>query len=285
MFTVIDIHSNLATHIRKDMTRAIADYNLIEKNDKIMVCVSGGKDSSILLALLLEIRKRAERKFELEAVLLDQKQPGFQVDQYKKWVESLGVKFHLIEKDTYSIVKEKVPVGSTYCSLCSRLRRAILYDFAVDQGFTKMALGHHRDDLIVTTLLNMFYTGNISAMPPKLLSDDKRNIVIRPLCYVSENDLIELSKSWNIPTIPCNLCGSQDGLKRKRIKQIIQNLKTEIPNIEASLLTAISQVKPSQLLDKDLWNFDLLKRAESQDVSRTVDSPQMTFKATHLSSE
>lgn len=248
-----------AVRIRKDIVRAVSDYDMIQAGDRLMVCVSGGKDSSVLLALLTEIQRRAERKFELEAVILDQKQPGFQAAEFRAWVESLGVKLTVVERDTYSIVTEKVKDG-TYCSLCSRFRRAILYDHAVENGFTKVVLGHHRDDVIETTLLNLFYQGKLAAMPPKLKSDDGRNILIRPLCYVAETDLADVAHSWNIPIIPCNLCGSQDGLKRKRMKRLMRELETEIPNISASVINALSNVKPSQLLDRDLWDFDSLKK-------------------------
>lgn len=236
---------------------------MIEPNDRIMVAVSGGKDSSILLALLTEIQRRAEFDFELEAMILDQKQPGFQVDEFKEWIESLGVKLHIIEKDTYSIVKEKVTDG-VYCSLCSRLRRAILYDFCHERGFNKMALGHHRDDLIETTLLNMFYIGRLASMPPKLLSDDGRNVVVRPLAYVAEKDIIELSQVWNFPILPCNLCGSQEGMKRKRMKKLIQDLEKEIPNIGASFITALGNAQPSHLLDRQLWEFGELKQVATK---------------------
>lgn len=255
----VDLSQDLAVRIRKDITRAISDYDMIQNGDRLMVCVSGGKDSSILLASLTEIRRRAERKFELEAVILDQKQPGFSIEAYRAWVESLGVRFTVVERDTYSIVTDKIKDG-TYCSLCSRLRRAILYDHAVDNGFTKLVLGHHRDDLIETAMLNLFYTGKLAAMPPKLKSDDGRNILIRPMCYVAEKDLSQLAQDWGIPLIPCNLCGSQDGLKRKRMKRLMNDLENEIPAIRSSVLTALGNVKPSQLMDKDIWDFNSLQR-------------------------
>lgn len=255
----INFESPLAIKIRKQIVQALNDFNMIEDGDKLMVCVSGGKDSSVLLALLTEIQKRSERKFTLEAAILDQKQPGFDPTSFRNWIESLGVKLHVLEKDTYSIVKEKTPEGGTYCSLCSRLRRAILYDFAFDHGFTKMALGHHRDDVVHTALLNLFYVGTTAAMPPKLKSDDGRNILIRPLTYVSERDIEELAAEWSFPIIPCNLCGSQDGLKRVRVKKLVRDLEKEIPNIYASIQTAMSNVKPSQMMDQELWDFKNLK--------------------------
>lgn len=252
----IPIDSPLAVKIRKKIVQALSDFDMLEDGDKVMVCVSGGKDSSILLTLLKEIQRRAEINFTIEAAILDQKQPGFQIQDFKNWIENdVGVKLHVIEKDTYSIVKEKVQ-GGVYCSLCSRLRRAILYDFAHAQGFTKLALGHHKDDLLETLLLNMFYTGNISSMPPKLKSDDGRNILLRPMAYVDESDLIELQKEWAFPLIPCNLCGSQEGLKRKKIKALLKNLEQDIPAIKESLLTSMKNIKPSQMLDQNLWNFE-----------------------------
>lgn len=244
----------LAIKIRKQITQALAEYNMIADNDKILVCVSGGKDSSILTILLDEIRKRAEINFTIETVMLDQKQPGFNVENFKKWIQNEGIKFNLIEKDTYSIVTDKIKDG-VYCSLCSKLRRAILYDFAFANQFNKMALGHHRNDIIETTLLNLFYVGQLSTMPPKLKSDDDRNTVIRPLVYVSEKDLIELSHDWNFPIIPCNLCGSQEGMKRQRMKKLISDLEVEIPNLAASFTNALQNTKPSHLMDHKLFNF------------------------------
>ncbi|MDG0816558.1 tRNA 2-thiocytidine(32) synthetase TtcA [Bdellovibrio svalbardensis] len=257
--TAVNFESPLAIKIRKQIVQALNDFNMIEDGDKLMVCVSGGKDSSVLLALLTEIQKRSERKFTLEAAILDQKQPGFDATAFKNWIESLGVKLNVLEKDTYSIVKEKVPEGATYCSLCSRLRRAILYDFAHANGFNKMMLGHHRDDVVHTALLNLFYVGTTATMPPKLKSDDGRNIVVRPLTYVSERDIEDLAAEWGFPIIPCNLCGSQDGLKRVRVKKLVRDLEKEIPNIYASIQTAMSNVKPSQMMDQELWDFKNLK--------------------------
>ena len=247
----------LAVKIRKQITQALSDYNMIADGDKVMICVSGGKDSSILTILLEEIRKRAELDFTIAAVLLDQKQPGFDVQNFKNWLELEKIEFHMIEKDTYSIVKEKVTNG-VYCSLCSKMRRAILYDYAHANQYTKMALGHHRTDLIETTMLNMFYTGNVSTMPAKLRSDDGRNIVLRPMMYVDERDLIQLATDWGFPVIPCNLCGSQEGMKRKKMKNLITELEKDIPNLSASFITALQNVKPSHLLDKNLYNFEEL---------------------------
>jgi tRNA 2-thiocytidine biosynthesis protein TtcA len=250
-----DLNSPLATKVRKQIVQALNDFNMIADGDKIAVAVSGGKDSSILVALLNEIRKRSERRFTLEAMLLDQKQPGFDAAAFKTWIENLGIQLHVLEKDTYSIVKEKTPSGSVYCTLCAKFRRAILYDFTVAEGFTKMALGHHRDDLIETTLLNLFYVGQLSTMPAKLKSDDGRNIVIRPLAYVAEKDLKQLAADWAMPIIPCNLCGSQETLKRKKMKKLIIELEKDIPNIGASILSALGNAQPSHLLDHKLWDF------------------------------
>ncbi|UOF01958.1 tRNA 2-thiocytidine(32) synthetase TtcA [Bdellovibrio reynosensis] len=264
MTSVVDFNHPLAIKIRKQIVQALNDFNMIENGDKVMVCVSGGKDSSVLLALLTEIQRRSERNFQIEAAILDQKQPGFDATKFKTWIESLGVKLHVIEKDTYSIVKEKVQ-GTTYCSLCSRLRRAILYDYAHDRGFTKLALGHHRDDVVHTALLNLFYVGTMGAMPAKLRSDDERNILLRPLTYVSERDIEELAAAWNFPIIPCNLCGSQDGLKRVRVKKLVRDLEKEIPNIYASIQTALGNIKPSQLMDQELFDFKNLKAVSASD--------------------
>ncbi len=270
---------------RKKITQALNDFSMIEPNDKVMVCVSGGKDSSILLMLLKQIQAKAPFDFHLEAAILDQKQPGFDLAAFQKWVtEEIQIKLNVIERDTYSIVKEKITDGGVYCSLCSRLRRAILYDFAFDHGFHKIALGHHQDDLIETVLMNMFFTGNIASMPPKLKSDDGRNTLIRPLCYVEEADLIAIQQELGFPIIPCNLCGSQEGLKRKKIKKLIGDLKKEIPAIKQSILTSLGNVRPSQLMDQDLWNFhwkqetnpaaSLFSRTKEEEPSQLQSSPQ-----------
>ncbi len=250
----VDRSHPIAIKIRKQITQALSEFNMISDNDKLMICVSGGKDSSILTILLDEIRKRAELNFTIEATLLDQKQPGFSAEQFKLWMSNEGIKLNILERNTYSIVTEKIKEG-TYCSLCSKLRRAILYDFAFDNKFNKMALGHHRNDIIETTLLNLFYTGQLSTMPPKLKSDDERNIVIRPMIYVDEKDLIELSHIWSFPIIPCNLCGSQEGMKRKKMKTLVSELENDIPNLAASFTNALKNTKPSHLLDQNLFNF------------------------------
>lgn len=257
-----DVNHPTAVRIRKQIVEAMATYEMLSDGDKVMVCVSGGKDSSVLLVLLNEIRKRAPYKFTMEAVMLDQGHPGFDPSAFKAWVESQDIKLTILQKDTHSIVKAKITDG-VFCSLCSRLRRGILYDYAYDNGFTKMALGHHRDDLNETLLLNLFYTGKLSSMPPKLKSDDGRNILLRPLSFVAENDIKEVATAWAFPIIPCNLCGSQDGMKRQRIKKLIKDLQTEIPYIGNSMLKAQGNIHLSQLRDLDHWDFKGLKSERS----------------------
>jgi len=259
----LDLELPIVQDVRRKMVKAIADYQLLESGDKLMVCTSGGKDSSIMLVLLKEIQKRAPFDFSIEAVLLDQKQPGFDATHFQDWVENqVGVKLHILERDTYSIVKQKTPQGGTYCTLCSKFRRAILYDFAAQEGFTKLALGHHRDDLNITLLLNLFYSGQISSMPVKLRSNDGRNILIRPMAYVAEKSLIEVQRAWNFPIIPCNLCGSQENLKRKKIKKLLTQLEQEIPYLQESMLNAQGNIRRSQLLDHKLFDFKGLTKNE-----------------------
>ncbi len=251
----LNIENPLAVKIRKQMTRALSDYHMIAPNDKIMVAVSGGKDSTILAILLKEIQKKASMEFSFEAVMLDQKQPGFDARAFQAFMADQQIKLTILEEDTYSIVKEKTAAGGTYCSLCSRLRRGILYSYAHQNHFTKIALGHHRDDMLETFFLNLFYSGKLGSMPPKLYSKDHRNIVIRPLTFVAESDIVELAQLWQFPIIPCNLCGSQEGLKRERMSKLLDDLEKEIPDVRRSMANALSNIELSHLLDRNQFNF------------------------------
>ncbi len=241
--------------------KAIADFNLIEAGDRIMVCLSGGKDSFTLLAILKLLKQRARGKFEIFAFILDQAQPGWDDSKLRAYLDKEEIPYEILTRDTYSIVKEKIPEGSTYCSLCSRLRRGIIYRYAEEKGFNKIALGHHRDDMIRTLLMSILYQGEISSMPPKLLSDNKKHIVIRPLSYCQEKDIITYAKERQFPIIPCNLCGSQQNLSRVRVKNLINELAKENPKIPSNILHALKNVQPSQLMDADLWNFKALSNS------------------------
>lgn len=244
------MQSPLAVRIRKKTTEALSYYDMIAPGDRIMVCTSGGKDSTILALTLKEIQKRAAIPFTMQAVLLDQKQPGFDADAFCQWMAEHGVPVTILAEDTYAIVQDKTAPGKTYCGLCSRLRRGIFYNYAAQEGYDKIALGHHRDDLNQTLLLNLFYGGRIASMPPKLLADDKRNTVIRPLALVPEEWLIALAQEWAFPVIPCNLCGSQENLKRQKIKALLASLGEENSQLAASLLTAQQNVRLTQLADQ-----------------------------------
>ena len=247
-------------NLRRDVGHAISDYSMIEDGDLVMVCVSGGKDSYALLDILCSLKKHAPIEFEIHAVNLDQKQPGFPEDVLPNYLKSLELNYTVLEKDTYSIVKDKIPDGKTYCSLCSRLRRGILYNYAEEIGADKIALGHHRDDIVETLFLNMFYGGKLKAMPPKLLSDDKRNMVIRPLAYCKESELEKFAELMNFPIIPCDLCGSQDNLQRQVIKQMLRQWDKEFPGRVESIFRSICNVSASQLADSSLFPFSELQR-------------------------
>ncbi|HRA42426.1 MAG TPA: tRNA 2-thiocytidine(32) synthetase TtcA [Gammaproteobacteria bacterium] len=245
--------------------KAIADYKLIETGDRVMVCLSGGKDSFTLLSLLKLLRMRSGNKFELFSFTLDQAQPGWIDTALRAFLDKQGVPYEILNRDTYSIVKEKIPEGKTYCGLCSRLRRGIIYRYAEENGFNKIALGHHRDDLIRSLLMSMMYNGEIRSMPPKLLSDSKKNIVIRPMVYCQEKDIITYAKERKYPIIPCNLCGAQENLVRVKIKKLIDELALDNPKVPSNLLSALQNIRPSQLMDHNLWDFKGLKMGSNLD--------------------
>ncbi|MET4728868.1 tRNA 2-thiocytidine biosynthesis protein TtcA [Lysobacter enzymogenes] len=245
----------LGARLRHQVGRAIADFGMIEDGDKVMVCLSGGKDSYTLLDILLQLQRKAPVKFELVAVNLDQKQPDFPEHVLPQYLESVGVPYKILEQDTYSVVTRVVPEGKTMCSLCSRLRRGALYTYAAEQGFTKIALGHHRDDLVATFFLNLFFHAKLSGMPPKLLSDDGRHVVIRPLAYVREDDIVEYAAARQFPIIPCNLCGSQENLQRKQVKRMMDAWERETPGRLEIISRALGDIRPSQLSDPKLFDF------------------------------
>lgn len=253
-------HNKLQKRLRRNVGKAIEDYAMIGAGDKVMVCLSGGKDSYAMLDILLGLQKSAPIDFELVAVNMDQKQPGFPAHVLPEYLQSIDVPYHILEKDTYSLVKEIIPEGKTTCGLCSRLRRGSLYGFAEKIGANKIALGHHRDDIIETLFLNLFYGGTLKAMPPKLLSDDKKHLVIRPLAYCKERDLIALAKIKNFPIIPCNLCGSQENLQRQNIKNMLNEWEKIQPGRSENIFKAITNIAPSQLADTRLFDFNALEQ-------------------------
>ena len=252
--------NKLQKRLRRNVGQAIADFNMIEDGDRIMVCLSGGKDSYTLLEILMNLQASAPVHFELIAVNLDQKQPGFPEHVLPDYLEQLGIRYQIVNEDTYSIVKEKVPEGKTTCSLCSRLRRGILYRTATELACNKIALGHHRDDILETLLLNMFYGGKMKAMPPKLLSDDGQHMVIRPLAYCREKDIIKYSEAKAFPIIPCNLCGSQPNLQRQVIKEMLQQWDRQYPGRIETMFKALQNVVPSHLADTALFDFKGLQK-------------------------
>jgi tRNA 2-thiocytidine biosynthesis protein TtcA len=250
----------LAKRLRRQVGQAIADYGMIEDGDKVMVCLSGGKDSYTMLDLLLQLQKKAPVRVELVAVNLDQKQPGFPEHVLPDYLKALGVPFTILEQDTYSVVKRVVPEGKTMCSLCSRLRRGALYQHAKDHGFTKIALGHHRDDLVATFFMNMFFHAKLATMPPKLRSDDGEHVVIRPLAMVSEADIVDYADWKQFPIIPCTLCGSQENLQRKQVGKMLAQWEKEHPGRIDTIARSLADVRPSQLADASLFDFPALGR-------------------------
>jgi len=258
--------NKLQKRLRRNVGNAIADYNMIEDGDRVMVCLSGGKDSYGMLDILVNLRHSAPVDFELIAVNLDQKQPGFPEEVLPGYLSGLGIPFYILEKDTYSIVKQVIPEGKTTCGLCSRLRRGNLYGFASEIGATKIALGHHRDDIVETLFLNMFFNGTLKAMPPKLLSDDRSNVVIRPLAYCRERDLARFADYKAFPIIPCNLCGSQENLQRVQVKKMLADWEREYPGRTETIFRSIRNVSPSQLADDRLFDFANLRIETDRDL-------------------
>ena len=261
--------NKLAKRLRRQTGQAIADYNMIEDGDRVMVCLSGGKDSYTLLAMLRQLQTKAPVRFELLAVHLDQKQPDYDAQVLPAYLRSIDMPFVILEQDTYSVVKRVIPEGKTMCGLCSRLRRGSLYSFAEREGFSKIALGHHRDDMVETLFLNMFHQAKLKAMPPKLQSDDGKHVVIRPLAYCRESDIAEYAEQQRFPIMPCNLCGSQETLQRKAIKQMLHEWERKHPGRSENVFRAMTAIVPSQLADRDLFDFAALG-------SRTATRPQPT---------
>ncbi len=259
-------------NLRRDAGRAIADFNMIERGDLVLVCMSGGKDSHVLLDILLSLQRRAPVPFSLHAVNLDQKQPGFPADVLPRYLRGRGVEYTILEQDTYSIVTDKIAPGKTYCSLCSRLRRGILYNFAERLGASKIALGHHRDDIVQTLFLNLFFGGKLKAMPPKLLSDDKRNVVIRPLAYCRESEIANYAEWKGFPIIPCDLCGTQQNLQRQEIKAMLESWERRHPGRIETIFRAIGNVAPSQLADTALFPFRELRKAGAFEALDALDA-------------
>ena len=263
--------NKLQKRLRRQVGNAIVDYGMIREGDRVMVCLSGGKDSYTLLEILRNLQRNAPVDFSLVAVNLDQKQPGFPEHVLPDYLERLGVEYHILERDTYSVVKEKTPEGKTTCALCSRLRRGSLYGFAEQIGATKVALGHHREDILETLFLNMFYAGSLKAMPPKLLSDDGKNIVIRPLAYCREADIAEFSRLMDFPIIPCNLCGSQPNMQRQVVKGMLADWERKHPGRLESMFKAVTNVAPSQLADREVFDFASLEEQQERRRAQRID--------------
>ncbi|WP_110643280.1 tRNA 2-thiocytidine(32) synthetase TtcA [Salinicola sp. CPA57] len=264
--------NKLQKRLRRQVGNAIIDYGMIHEGDKVMVCLSGGKDSYTMLEILMNLQRNAPVDFELVAVNLDQKQPGFPEHVLPEYLDARGVNYHILERDTYSVVKEKTPEGKTTCALCSRLRRGSLYGFAEEIGATKVALGHHREDILETLFLNMFFGGSLKSMPPKLLSDDGKNIVIRPLAYCREADIAEFSRQMAFPIIPCNLCGSQPNLQRQVVKEMLAEWEVKHPGRLETMFKAVTNVAPSQLADRSLFDFEGLEAKQRQRQETRIDA-------------
>jgi tRNA 2-thiocytidine biosynthesis protein TtcA len=262
----MDSIERLERELARDVGRCVQDFNLISEGDRVMVCLSGGKDSYTMITLLERLRRRAPVNFSILAVHLDQGHPGYDGSPLEGWLRDQGFEYRILREDTYSIVTDKVETGKTYCSLCSRLRRGVLYNAAQEFGCTKIALGHHREDALETLLMNLMFTGSLKAMPPKLVSDDERNVVIRPLLYCAESTIVEFARESAFPILPCDLCGSQENLMRKQVKRLIGDLETLAPRVRESMLGALMHVKPSHLLDTELWKkLDLAVAKESEE--------------------
>lgn len=266
--------------------KAIIDYNMIEDGDTVLVCCSGGKDSYTLLAMLMALQKRAPVKFRLIAMNLDQKQPGFPEDVLPRYFESIGVEYRIVEADTYSVVKDKIPEGKTTCSLCSRLRRGVIYRTAKELGANKIALGHHRDDMVHTLFLNILFGGKLKSMPPKLVTDDGAHVVIRPLAYCAESQIAKFARGMEFPVIPCNLCGSQDNLQRKKIREMMEDWDRRFPGRSEAVFTALQNVVPSHLADNKLFDFASLNLDTPVDEGDIVfDTPEMPMAGTFAISQ
>lgn len=275
--------NKLQKRLRRNVGKAIADYNMIEQGDVVMACISGGKDSFAMLDILLNLQKTAPVDFQVIAVNMDQKQPGFPEEVLPNYFESIQVPYYIVDKDTYSVVRSKIPIGQKTCGLCSRLRRGTLYAFAEKIGATKLALGHHMDDIVETMFLNMFHGSRLKGMPPKLLSDDKRNIVIRPLAYCRERDLIAFAEVKNFPIIPCNLCGSQENLQRQTVKQMLSDWERKDPGRVENVFKSMQNISLSQMADTDLFNFTNLTLDRSGEKSE-YEFAEATVGATNLDS-